>query len=272
MRSPRSLVFLLVAAGTAFLVWGLSSRGSHEAAPDASATGSQVREPSGVPAGQPSGPTCVAGATKAAEGDTALAARVIHSTVAWSSPNASGKQLGHFGLLNVNGVRTVFSVRATQVGSNCRPTWFHVQLPIRPNGITGWVRARDVRTFTVGSQVTVDLSRRRVMVVHDGRTVLDVPAAIGTSATPTPVGHFYVNQRLWAADPGGPWGPGGVGISAFSPVLVNWAQGGPIAIHGTNQPYLLGDAISHGCIRVSNYALLELMKLAPEGTPVVIRA
>ena len=272
MRSRRTLALTLgAAAATALLVWGLGGRGSERATTTAASPSTAVTtpEPHAVVATRPSRPSCSVG-TRAIAGDRHLAARVIRPTVARAAPD--GKRLASFGLVNANGVRTVFSVRASHVGSGCRPQWFRVQLPIRPNGITGWVRARDVQTFEVSSRVTVDLSDRRVTVVRGGKTVLDVVAAVGTSATPTPVGRFYVNQRLWAGDPTGPWGPGGVGISAFSPVLLDWAQGGPIAIHGTNQPYLLGDAISHGCVRVSNYALLRLMKLAPEGTPVVIRA
>ena len=55
-----------------------------------------------------------------------------------------------------------------------------------------------------------------------------------------------------AGNPIGGYGPGAVGISAFSPVLLNWPQGGPIAIHGTNAPDLIGFAVSHGCLRVRN--------------------
>ena len=56
----------------------------------------------------------------------------------------------------------------------------------------------------------------------------------------------------------------------YSP-STNWAQGGPIAIHGTNEATLLGSAVSHGCIRVRNADVLRLYKLAPTGTPVLIR-
>lgn len=177
-----------------------------------------------------------------------------------------------FGLRNVNGVRSVFGVLGARVGADCRPTWYRVQLPIRPNGATGWVRARDVRPFRVPVRVLVDLSERKVTVFRGSTVVLRTRAAIGKAATPTPTGRYYVNQRLLATDSTGPWGPGGVGISAHSPVLVDWAQGGPIAIHGTNQPYLIGDAVSNGCVRISNYHLLRLMRLAVEGTPVEIRA
>lgn len=75
---------------------------------------------------------------------------------------------------------------------------------------------------------------------RDGRPVLETVGGIGSPATPTPTGSFYVNQRLIPTDTSGPFGPGAIGISAFSNVLTGWAQGGPIAIHGTNQPWSIG--------------------------------
>jgi lipoprotein-anchoring transpeptidase ErfK/SrfK len=72
-------------------------------------------------------------------------------------------------------------------------------------------------------------------------------------------------------DAGGPYGPGAIGISAFSPVLTGWAQGGPIAIHGTNEPWSIGHAVSNGCIRLPNPVLRRLFKQALAGTPVLIR-
>ena len=95
-------------------------------------------------------------------------------------------------------------------------------------------------------------------------------AAIGSDATPTPLGRYYVNQRLVPGDPTGPFGPGAVGISAFSPVLTGWAQGGPIAIHGTNQPWSIGHSVSNGCIRLPNPVLKRLFSATPAGTPVII--
>ena len=104
-----------------------------------------------------------------------------------------------------------------------------------------------------------------------GRLVLSSRAAVGSSATPTPLGRYYVNQRLVPSDTSGPFGPGAVGISAFSPVLTGWAQGGPIAIHGTNEPWSIGRAVSNGCIRLPNPVLRRLFKQALAGTPVLIR-
>lgn len=177
-----------------------------------------------------------------------------------------------FGLRNQNGVPTVFAVLARRVDGACRARWYRVQLPLRPNGVKGWIRARDVRLAPLTSRIIVDLSSRRVSLFQRGRRVMWARAAIGTSATPTPTGLFYVNQRLVPTSPHGPFGPGAIGISAFSDVLTGWTQGGPVAIHGTNRPWLIGQAVSNGCIRLQNDDLVRLFNRAPAGTPVTVRA
>ena len=167
--------------------------------------------------------------------------------------------------------RTVFGVLAVG-GTGTAVPWYRMQLPLRPNGAAGYVRADRVRLFTVGTRIEVDLSERRIDFFRDGRRVLRARAAIGKGATPTPVGHYYVNQRLLASDQSGPFGPGAIGISAFSTVLTGWTQGGPIAIHGTNDPSSIGKAASYGCLRIENRLLTRMLHANPEGTPVVIRA
>jgi lipoprotein-anchoring transpeptidase ErfK/SrfK len=101
--------------------------------------------------------------------------------------------------------------------------------------------------------------------------VLRTAVAGGSPATPTPTGRYYVDQRLIPADSGGPFGPAAIGISAHTNVLTGWTQGGPIAIHGTNEPSSIGHAASNGCIRVDNRVLRRLFRVTPAGTPVVIR-
>lgn len=189
--------------------------------------------------------------------------------VAYRAPGRNA--FASFGLRNVNGVSTVFAVQARRVGPGCRARWLRVQLPLRPNGVRGWIRARDVVLRPVTTRIIVDLSSRRVSLYVRGRRVLQTRAAIGTPATPTPLGSFYVNQRLIPSNPYGPFGPGAIGISAFSEVLTGWAQGGPVAIHGTNRPELIGLRVSNGCIRVRNFALRRLFARAVAGTPVTVR-
>jgi L,D-transpeptidase-like protein len=201
--------------------------------------------------------------------DVAWAAVAVRPTTAFRRPG--GQPIQRFGLRNANGVPTVFGVVGERLDRHCRATWLHVALPIRPNGAAGWVRTSHVQELAVHARITVDLSERRVRLYRQGRLVLSSRAAIGSSATPTPLGRYYVNQRLIPNDPGGPYGPGAVGISAFSPVLTGWAQGGPIAIHGTNEPWSIGHAVSNGCIRLPNAVLRRLFEQALAGTPVQIK-
>jgi lipoprotein-anchoring transpeptidase ErfK/SrfK len=181
------------------------------------------------------------------------------------------RPLATFGRLNLNGVPTVFGVLGVRRARTCAAAWYRVQLPMRPNGVTGWVRAPAVAVAGVRTRVLVDLSTRRLTLFRDGRSVLTATVGVGSPATPTPTGRYYVNQRLIPEDPGGPFGPGAVGISAFSDVLTGWAQGGPIAIHGTNEPWSIGRAASNGCIRVANRTLRRIFAAAIVGTPVVVR-
>jgi hypothetical protein len=203
-------------------------------------------------------------------GRLAYAAQALGRVAAFARPG--GRPLREFGRENVNGVRTVFGVFGLLRDRRCNPAWYRVQLPVRPNGAIGWVRAEDVLLLAVRTRIEVDLSERRIEFFRDGHRVLRARAAIGSTATPTPTGRYYVNQRLLARDPKGPFGPGGIGISAFSPVLTGWVQGGPIAIHGTNDPASIGRAVSNGCLRIANGLLRRMFVRNPEGTPVLVHA
>jgi hypothetical protein len=200
----------------------------------------------------------------------AYAARARGPIVALRRPH--GAPVRAFERRNANGVVTVFGVIGAVRDERCRAAWYRVQLPIRPNGATGYVRAAEVELVRVRTRIEVDLSERRIDFFRGGRRVLRVSAAIGKSGTRTPTGRYYVNQRLLAGDPSGPFGPGAIGISAFSPVLTGWTQGGPIAIHGTNDPGSIGSAASYGCLRIENRHAERMLRANPEGTPVLIRA
>jgi hypothetical protein len=195
---------------------------------------------------------------------------VHRSTAAYRAPGRSA--FARFGLVNENRFPMVFSILGEQFGAGCRAAWYHVELPMRPNGATGWVPARDVKLAWVSTKIVVDVSRRRLMLLRRGRLVLRTPVAVGASATPTPRGRFYINQRLIPSDPRGPFGPAALGVSAFSNVLTGWAQGGPVGIHGTNEPWSIGHPVSNGCIRVPNAVIRRLFAAVPAGTPVIITA
>jgi lipoprotein-anchoring transpeptidase ErfK/SrfK len=203
-------------------------------------------------------------------GSSSDAYAAVVRTRARAYRNPGARTLARFGRLNINGVPMVLGVRAAVLGRDCRAKWYRVQLPIKPNGIVGYVRAREVDLGRVRTRISVDLSDKELTFYRDGRVLLRIRVGIGSEATPTPTGSFYVNQRF-REDPAGPYGPAAIGISAYSNVLTWWAQGGPVAIHGTNRPSTIGRAASNGCIHVPNRILLRLFRMTPSGTPVTIR-
>jgi lipoprotein-anchoring transpeptidase ErfK/SrfK len=72
------------------------------------------------------------------------------------------------------------------------------------------------------------------------------------------------NPQLPKMIPGGsPHNPMGVAAMTLS-------GGGQYAIHGTNQPNLIGGFVSHGCIRMYNADVRDLYSRVGVGTPVVV--
>ncbi len=165
------------------------------------------------------------------------------------------------------GSALVFLVVAQQ------PGWVEVQLPERPNEATAWVRATDVRTRTVRQRIVVNLARHTVTLLSNGVPVLSTPSVIGSPQAPTPTGRFYVTSIIHLDNPNGPYGAGALGLAAFSNVYETFGGGpGQVAIHGTNQPQLVGQSVSHGCVRVPNEAWATIAGRIPTGTPVVIES
>ncbi len=168
---------------------------------------------------------------------------------------------------------TEYLLPRTLLGFNSVPDWVQVYLPTRPNNSTGWVRTSDV---TVASQpiewaVKVDLAGYRVTVLKNGVIDYEADAAIGSPQYPTPTGIFYITDPIDLRDqPGTGYGAYALGLSGHSDVLTDFAGGdGQIAIHGTDNPGDVGQAISHGCVRLNNTDILRLSEL-PLGTPVFI--
>ena len=150
--------------------------------------------------------------------------------------------------------------------------WLKVQIPVRPNGTEGWIEADGVELTSHFVHARVDLTSRSVTVWDDDEVIAETAATIGTEATPTPVGEFFVNDLVEKFE-GSAFGPYILTISAFSETLETFAGGIPvIAIHGTNRPDLMGGAHSNGCIRVPNDVITFLAEHVPMGTPVEIVA
>ncbi len=149
--------------------------------------------------------------------------------------------------------------------------WVRVQLPVRPNGTSGWVRATDVTLEEIDARVEVDLETRTATAWLDGEVLLTTPVAVGSPDNPTPTGTFFVTDKVDTVNDGGAYGPYALGLSAHSDTLTEFAGGdGQIGLHGTNAPTSIGQAVSHGCVRFPNVLITVLATELPLGTPVVI--
>ncbi len=147
--------------------------------------------------------------------------------------------------------------------------WVRVRLPVRPNHTTAWVAADQVKLENVEPTVEVDLATRTLTVRSAGTIVAQATVAIGSEDNPTPRGTFYITDKLETPDPGGAYGPYAFGLSGFSETLSEFGGGnGQIGMHGTNDPASLGQAVSHGCIRLPNDVVTLLADVLPLGTPV----
>jgi lipoprotein-anchoring transpeptidase ErfK/SrfK len=148
--------------------------------------------------------------------------------------------------------------------------WYKVWVAVRPNETRGWVRDGALAFYTTSAKIVIDLSRRKLMVYRRGELQSTFPVAVGQPGLETPTGFYFVNQKLKPPYPGGAYGVLALGISAFQPKLPDWPGGGPVAIHGTNEDYLIGKAISHGCVRMHDKDILKVTRLVPAGSPVII--
>lgn len=124
------------------------------------------------------------------------------------------------------------------------------------------------------ARIELRLGERRVYVYADDEIVASYPVAIGKPGWETPVGEFEVTNM--ALDPvwENPWtgelvppGPN----SPIGPAVIVFYEGNDwIAFHGTPHEELIGQAVSHGCVRMRNDDILAMYEKVNPGTPVVV--
>ena len=148
-----------------------------------------------------------------------------------------------------------------------KATWYRISVPGRPNGQTGWVRASALELRAVKKRLFIDRGERRFEFWQGDTLVRAGKVAVGAPGAETPTGLFYVQSKFF---------PNAEILGAFAfetsaySKLTDWPGGGVVGVHGTPWPELLGQAVSHGCIRLHNDDVLFLRSRVPEGTPIKI--
>jgi len=68
--------------------------------------------------------------------------------------------------------------------------WYRVEIPMRPNGRLGWVRADGVDQQTVHRSIVIQRGLRRLTVLAGRRVLLRTRVAVGARGMETPLGRF----------------------------------------------------------------------------------
>ena len=122
--------------------------------------------------------------------------------------------------------------------------------------------------YAPGTRLDADLSSRTLKVITNGKVVVTYGIAVGRPKYPTPTGSFQTGtidynpawnppDSPWARGkkPQAPGAPGnplrGVKIYFRAPAYY---------IHGTNNPGSIGEAASHGCIRMTEEDAISLAR------------
>jgi lipoprotein-anchoring transpeptidase ErfK/SrfK len=109
-----------------------------------------------------------------------------------------------------------------------------------------------------GVRLVADLGARTLEVRQGDSTIATYPVAIGRDSKPTPAGSFTIHRIVWNPawiPPDEPWAKGkkpqppGAAANPMKLVKIFFKEP-DYYIHGTNDVESLGEAESHGCLRM----------------------
>ena len=134
------------------------------------------------------------------------------------------------------------------------------------------------------SHLVLRLGERRLYLVDDDNRfpAESFPVAIGKEGWETPVGKYHVEEMVVHPDflkydnsvtparpikriPPGPLNPLGERWIGFA-----HGEGWTLGFHGTPNPELIGQAVSHGCVRMRNADVVKVYDRVQVGTPVLV--
>jgi lipoprotein-anchoring transpeptidase ErfK/SrfK len=146
--------------------------------------------------------------------------------------------------------------------------------PLRPMAVPA------TAAITSNRQILLELGKRQISLVENGKVMGSWPVAIGDPSTPTPTGSFkvtnkVVNPQYQSTKSGknnptiGPQGPLGDRWIGFHSTARD-----QFGIHGTPTAWewtvTSRAAVSHGCVRMLTPHVRQLFNQVDVGTPVVV--
>ena len=127
----------------------------------------------------------------------------------------------------------------------------------------------------LATRLVLNLKERRVYAYKDDKVIVSYPVAVGKKGWETPTGNFKVIQMVKDPIWENPWNGKIVPASPKGPIgerwIGFWSDGkNTIGFHGTPTINSLGQAASHGCVRMKNEDVKVLFEMIEPGTPVVV--
>ncbi len=153
--------------------------------------------------------------------------------------------------------------------------FLEVILPIAPNNTTGWIQQSSATLGETETLLIIDISERKAALFIGEDLILEAPVAIGAAQTPTPAVEAIIDT-IWDRSTSETFLPflyGQLlfGLNKHSEALEDFDGKRPaLAIHGTDEPELIGSAVSNGCIRMYNSDIALFAEHVTLGTRVSI--
>jgi hypothetical protein len=186
----------------------------------------------------------------------------------YAQPDSAARRVAPVRLFDPDGFREVYLLLSRYVDGT-RHEWVRVRIPGRPNGRTGWMLRELLGDLhRTRWRIVVNRGTRRMRVYHSGALVRVFPVGVGKPSTPTPAGHFWIDERFKLSNPSSPYWPYALGTSDYS-TLPDWPGEGVVGIHGPyGEPQKIPGDPSHGCIRMLSPDIAWLGPRVTLGTPV----
>lgn len=126
------------------------------------------------------------------------------------------------------------------------------------------------------TKLVLSLRQRRVTVFRDNQAIASYPVGIGKPGWETPRGTFRVTSKIINPTWQHPWNGSLVPPGPNNPLgdrwIGFWSDGkNSIGFHGTTAESLIGQAVSHGCVRMKNRDIRALFELVEEGAIVSVQ-
>lgn len=145
-------------------------------------------------------------------------------------------------------------------------------LPVAAPAEAAPANPRETKPRVSRKRVIVSIADRKLAVLDQGHVVKTYAIAVGADESPSPTGEFKIINKV--ADP--TYYRPGVVITPGpdNPLGSRWLglDKAHFGIHGTNEPLSIGQAASHGCIRMAKPDVEELYSLAQVGDSVEVSA